>query len=144
MFNPNITIKTKEFIKLLKENVEHPFMSVKMIIKPSIGWDYKLSAYIHNIVGEPDDDYTIMYISNAFSDQERRMNTNDIIEQLTLLDKDKDDDKSCVSFEIYGTQKENEYEYINNQIVSAYPSVENISVKETDDFVAINIFVDRI
>ena len=98
MFDPKIRMKTEEFIKLLKENVKHPFMSVKMIIKPTRGWDCELSAFVHNIVGEPiysqkrpgynkknieETGDIIIFISNAFSDQDKKMNTNDILDELS-------------------------------------------------------------
>lgn len=120
-----------DFIKYLQDNVKNKDLPVYMDMQPVKGWNFHISAQITDIVDESER-YDIAFVSNAFSDIKQNMNTNDIIARLNELD-------NCgyIAFEIYGCNGTT-----NEQIEIHTPNT--VTVSESDKFITINIFLDKI
>ena len=130
MLGKNLT--RTEFIEYLEENAKNKDLPVVLTIKPTKGWKYRVIAEVTDIGCEPEE-YDIAFISNAFSDTESIMTTNDIIARL------KEIDSGYIAFEIYGCNGTT-----NEQIKSETPSINNIILEQSSTYTNIVVLVDKI
>lgn len=126
-------IKIKEFLSLL-EGINNKNLPLKMTVKPLLGWQYELSAFVTNVIYEPEV-YNSVFITNAFSDSDPKMTVNQVIDDLRIFLKE--DSNANIAFEIYGLDKTN----LNEQFICEGPEIQNVNVSECEEYVCITIGV---